>query len=74
MRSRRSVTLQPMGQPSRILKPATDLRARVTTGRWPAISIMSLTACSMTFLSLTASPTPMLSVILLIFGTCMMFL
>ena len=35
MRSPRSVTLQPMGMPSRILKPAIDLVARVIAGRWP---------------------------------------
>ena len=32
IRSRRNVTLQPIGMPSRILKPATDLRASVVTG------------------------------------------
>ena len=37
MRSPRSVTLQPMGMPSRILKPAIEFLARVITGRCPAI-------------------------------------
>jgi len=32
MRSRRSVTLQPTGQPSRILKPAIEVFALVMTG------------------------------------------
>src|SRR5690554_6443845 len=32
MRSLRKVTLTPIGQPSRILKPATDFRANVTIG------------------------------------------
>ena len=42
MRSRRSVTMQPIGQPSRILKPATDLRALVTTGFWPLTAALVL--------------------------------
>ena len=49
MRSRRSVTLQPIGMPSRSLKPAIDFLARVITGFWPAISAISPTAAS-TFL------------------------
>ena len=71
MRSRRRVTLQPTGQPSRILNAATDLRALVTMGCWPAIMRRSATALSMTFLSAMASPTPMFSVIFSIRGTCM---
>ena len=44
MRSPRSVTLAPIGMFSRILKVAIDLRARVMTGFWPAISVRSLAA------------------------------
>ena len=62
--------MQPIARPSRILKLAIALRARVTTGFWPAILAMSPTAASMFFLSLTASPTPMFSVILVMRGTC----
>ena len=43
----------------------------VTTGFWPAILVRSLTAWSMTFLSATASLTPMLSVILVRRGASM---
>ena len=42
----------------------------VTTGFWPAILVRSPTALSMTFLSATASHTPMFSVILVRRGTC----
>ena len=35
MRALRSVTLQPMAWPSRILKPAIAFLAFVFTGRWP---------------------------------------
>ena len=73
MRAPRSVTLQPTGKPSRSLKAAIALRAFVTSGFWPVISVMSPTALSMTFLSATASPTPMFTVILVIFGTCIGF-
>jgi hypothetical protein len=52
------------------LKTAIDLRAAVTTGFWPAILVMSATALSITFLSATASPTPMLMTILSMRGTC----
>ena len=71
MRSLRNVVLHPMGQPSRILNAATDFRAMVTIGFWPEISRMSFTALSRIFLSPTASPTPMLSVIFSTLGTCM---
>ena len=57
IRSRRSVTLQPIGHPSRILNAATDLRAFVTIGFWPAIFVRSSTAPSIAFLSTTDSPT-----------------
>ncbi len=70
MRTPRSVTMQPIGTPSRILKPAIAFFDLVTTGFWPAILDRSLTAWSITFLSETASETPMLSVILVIRGAC----
>jgi hypothetical protein len=62
--------MQPMAWPSRILKPAMAFLALVTTGFWPAILVRSPTALSMTFLSATASLTPMFSVILVRRGTC----
>ncbi len=64
MRSPRSVTLQPIAWSSRTLKVATDFLALVTAGFCPVIFAMSAVAASMTFLSATASPTPMLIVIL----------
>ena len=64
------MTLQPIGQPSRILNVATDMRDLVTIGFWPAILAMSATAFSRIFLLPPASPTPMLSVILVRRGTC----
>src|SRR5882724_7171004 len=69
----RNVTLQPIAKLSRTLNDAIDLRARVTSGFWPVIFARSPTALSMIFLSATASPTPMLTVILVIFGTSMTF-
>ena len=69
MRSPRSVTLQPMGMPSRILKPAIEFLARVITGRCPAIVASSSTASSSAFELSLASPTPMLSVIFWSRGT-----
>ena len=62
--------MQPMGTFSRILKPAIAFFDLVTTGFWPAILVRSPTALSITFLSDTASLTPMLSVILVRRGTC----
>ena len=47
------------------------LRDLVISGFWPVILVRSATAASITFLSATASPTPMLTVILLMRGTCM---
>ena len=64
MRSPRSVTLQPIARPSRSLNDAIALRDLVTSGFWPVIFVRSVTAASMTFLSATASPTPMFTVIL----------
>ena len=49
MRSLRSVTLAPIGMPSRSLKSAIDVRALVITGFWPAISARS-SAADWTFL------------------------
>ena len=43
----------------------------VTIGFWPEINRMSFTAFSRIFLSPTASPTPMLSVIFTTLGICM---
>ena len=64
MRSRRSVTLPPIGMPSRTLKVAIDLRARVIAGFCPAILARSASAAVTFLVSLTASPTPMLTTIL----------
>ena len=69
MRSPRRVTLHPIARPSRTLNVATDLRARHITGFCPVIFARSPAAASMTFLSATASPTPMFTVILVILGT-----
>jgi len=56
------------------LNVATDFFALVTAGFCPVIFAMSAVAASITFLSATASPTPMLIVILRIRGTCIVFL
>ena len=73
MRLPRRVTLAPIGRPSRILKVETALRDLVIRGFWPVILARSATAASITFLSATASPTPMLIVILVMRGTCITF-
>ena len=39
IRSPRSVTFAPIGMPSRSLNPAIDLRALVTTGFWPVMTV-----------------------------------
>jgi len=70
MRVPRSVTLAPIGSPARSLKDAFALRDLVTKGFCPVILVRSASAASITFLSATASPTPMLTVILLMRGTC----
>ena len=49
MRSPRSVTRAPIGIPSRILKPAIDLRARRTRARCPAMRVSSSIALSSAF-------------------------
>ena len=69
MRAPRSVTLQPMGMPSRILKPAIDFFARVMTGRCPAMIASCSTASSSALEFTLASPTPMLIVIFCRRGT-----
>ena len=71
MRSPRSVTLAPIGMPSRILNWATDLRARRSCARCPAMIVSSSIAASSTLASVFASPTPMFSVIFVMRGTCM---
>ena len=74
IRSPRSVTCAPIGMPSRSLNCAMDLRAFVTCGFWPVIAVRSLIAPSISFESRAASPTPMLTTILVRPGTCMTFL
>ena len=71
MRAPRSVTRAPMGMPSRSLKLATDFLARRICARCPAIVDSSSIAASSAFASVFASPTPMLSVIFWMRGTCM---
>ncbi len=71
MRSPRSVTFAPIGIPSRILNCAIDLRALRTCARCPAMIVSSSIAASSCFASVLASPTPMLSVIFEMRGTCM---
>ena len=74
MRSRRSVTIAPIFWPSRSLKVAIDFFALVTTGFWPAIARSSSTAESMILGFAMASPRPMLMVIFMSRGTCILFL
>src|SRR5213082_3148723 len=57
MRSRRSVTMQPIGMPSRSLKLAMAFFARVTTGLWPVINVTSATVESIALAFCVASPT-----------------
>ena len=52
------------------LNDATDFFAMHGTGFWPVIFVRSPIAASRTLRSATASPTPMLTVIFVIFGTC----
>ena len=73
MRSPRSVTLAPIGMPSRSLNPAIDLRALVTTGFCPVIVVRSSSAASSRRPSFTASPMPMFTTILSRRGTCITF-
>ena len=73
MRAPRSVTLAPTASPARSLKDAIALRDFVISGFCPVILVRSVTAASITLRSATASPTPMLTVILVIRGTCIAF-
>ena len=57
--------------PSRTLNCATDFFARRVLGFCPAIVASCSSAFSNMPRSCLASPTPMLSVILVILGTCM---
>ena len=68
-RSPRSVTWAPIAWPSRSLNCAMDLRAAVTCGFWPVMSVRSLMAPSMILLSRAASPTPVLTTIFTSPGT-----
>ncbi len=74
MRSPRSVTMAPIGMPSRTLNAAIDFFAFVTTGFCPVIWPSSLTAGSMIFAFCVASPTPILTTILFSRGTAIGFL
>ena len=74
MRSRRRVTMQPIGTPSRSLKFAIAFFARVTTGLCPVIGVISATAVSTTLTFCVASPKPTFNVIFFSRGTCMEFL
>ena len=74
MRVRRNVTLQPTGQPVRILNAASDFLALVTMAFCPAMSVKSATALSMILRSATASPTPMFNVTFTSRGARMGFL
>ena len=58
---------------SRTLNCEIALRALVITGFWPAISARSAAATDAFFESAVDSPTPMLSVIFSILGTCIGF-
>ena len=72
MRAPRSVTIEPIAMPCRSLNAATDLRARVVTGRCPVIRVSSSAAASMSFGFWVASPMPMLTTTRSILGTAMM--
>ena len=69
----RNVTLHPMLSPFLNLKPAIDFFALVTTGFCPVIRERSSIALFMTFESVTASPTPILTTILSSLGTSKIF-
>ena len=43
------VTMQPIGTPSRSLKLAIAFFARVTTGFWPVMAVISATVASIDF-------------------------
>ena len=71
MRAPRSVTLAPIGMPSRSLKAAIDFRARLICALWPAIRVSCSAALSSALALVFASPTPMFSVIFATRGTSM---
>ena len=71
MRRPRSVTLTPIGMPSRSLNAATDLRALITIGACPVICLRSAIAASIARALVIASPRPMLTTTFSIDGTCM---
>ena len=73
MRSRRSVTAQPIGMPSRSLKPAIDFFAFRTVAFWPVIVPRSRAAVSTFDFDSTAPFTPMLMTIFSSFGTACAF-
>ena len=67
------MTLHPNGQPSLILKLATDCLALVTTGFCPDITVRLSNADSRCFLSFAASPTPIFMTTFVNFGTAIIF-
>ena len=73
MRAPRRVTLQPIGQALADLEGRDALRDLVIERLLAGDLGQSATAAPWTFLSATASPTPMLIVILVMRGTCIGF-
>ncbi len=69
MRSPRSVTIVPTGWPLRTLNCAIDFLARRVTGFWPVTRASSSAPVSMILTFEVASPSPMLTTTLVIFGT-----
>src|SRR5688572_13053064 len=69
--SPRSVTRTPIGMFSRSLKFEIAFFDLVDTAFWPVIVLISSSAASISFLSVTATPIPLLMQIFSIFGTCM---
>ena len=68
MRSPRSVTIVPIGMPLRTLNCAIDFLARVITGFCPVMRPSSSAPVSTILAFCVASPRPMLTTILVIFG------
>ena len=73
MRGPRSVTMHPIGCPSRSLKFAIDFLALRIEGFCPVIVAISATAASSILMFTSASPTPMFTTIFLSRGACMGF-
>src|SRR5271168_5608348 len=71
--SPRSVTMQPIAMPLRILKFAMDFFARVITGFCPVICPSSAAAVSSSFTFALASPIPMFTVTFCTRGTAIVF-